>query len=141
MSKGGAREGAGRKAGSVNKRNAEVVAAALASGMTPLEYMLEVLRDEDADAGRRSWAAEKAAPYLHPRPVALEPTLTIDLPDTTTADGVGKAIDAVLAAVASGEIAPSQGQGLVALIEARRKAIETEELGARIAALEQAMAK
>ena len=58
---GGARQGAGRRVGSVSRRNAEVVAASLAAGITPVEYMLKILRDEEADAKDRAWAAEKAA--------------------------------------------------------------------------------
>ena len=47
---GGAREGAGRKPGSPNRKTAEVLAAALEEGVTPVEYMLAIMRDETADA-------------------------------------------------------------------------------------------
>jgi hypothetical protein len=43
-----------------------------ASGLTPLEYMLSVLRDETMDTERRDWAAEKAAPYVHARLASIE---------------------------------------------------------------------
>ena len=42
---GGARQGAGRKRGSVAKRTSEIVAATIAEGISPLEYMLKVLRE------------------------------------------------------------------------------------------------
>lgn len=47
MARGGARPGSGRKPGSRNKRTDEQAAAVAASGLTPLEFMLSVMRDED----------------------------------------------------------------------------------------------
>lgn len=72
MARGGKREGAGRKVGSVNKANAARAALIAASGLTPLDYMLSVLRDEEADKKRRDWAAKEAAPYCHNRMSAVE---------------------------------------------------------------------
>lgn len=72
MAKGGKREGAGRKPGVPNKRTAETAAAAEASGLTPLDYMLEVLRDEAQPKEDRMWAAEKAAPYVHAKLASVE---------------------------------------------------------------------
>ena len=46
------------------------------------------------------------------------------------------AFDAVLQAVAGGELTPEEGASITTVLEARRKAIETVELEARIAALE-----
>lgn len=40
--------------------------------LSPLDYMLQVLRDPDASPAERKWAAEKAAPYLHPRLQTVE---------------------------------------------------------------------
>lgn len=64
---GGVRPGAGRPKGARNKATAKREQAIAASGLTPLEYMLRVLRDEEMPSDRRDWAAEKAAPYVHPR--------------------------------------------------------------------------
>ncbi|MEQ9491732.1 MAG: DUF5681 domain-containing protein [Alphaproteobacteria bacterium] len=63
-------------------------------------------------------------------------TIEIDLPDTSTSDGVSKAQAAVLAAAAAGEISPDEAKILADVIESRRKAIETLEHEARIRALE-----
>src|SRR5262249_7837735 len=38
-----------------------------ASGLTPLEYMVAVLRDPNLEPHVRLEAATKAAPYVHPR--------------------------------------------------------------------------
>jgi hypothetical protein len=64
---GGKREGSGRKPGSANQKTREIANAAVAQGLTPLEYMLAVLRDESADPERRDRMAAAAAPYIHPR--------------------------------------------------------------------------
>lgn len=133
---GGARNGAGRPAGSVNRRSAEVIADALAEGITPLEYMLKIMRDEEADTKRRDWAAEKCAMFLHPRPAPMERTVSVELPDTSDAEGIDRALDAVIAAMGRGEISPQEGQGFISAIETRRKAIETGDLMRRIEALE-----
>lgn len=82
MARGGAREGAGRRRGGHNAKSAEIAQKAAAEGITPLEYMLDVLRKEppaDADAlvkiahqAMRFEAAKAAAPYVHPRLSALQ---------------------------------------------------------------------
>jgi hypothetical protein len=36
------------------------------TGITPLEFMLDTLRNSQ-DAADRKWAAQNAAPYVHPR--------------------------------------------------------------------------
>lgn len=83
MPKGGARPGAGRKAGSPNKANAEREAEVKASGVTPLDYMLTMLRDEAETPANRMWAAEKAAPYVHPKLAAVEHSGALDLTTQT----------------------------------------------------------
>lgn len=72
MARGGKREGAGRPAGAVTRKTREAAEAALAEGLTPLEYMLSILRDESQDPERRMWAAEKAAPYVHAKLASVE---------------------------------------------------------------------
>src|SRR5580700_8279827 len=54
----------------------------------------------------------------------------------TTAAEVAAAMDAVLQDVARGRLTPSDGQMIAALLELRRKVIETEEHEARLRALE-----
>ena len=134
---GGAREGAGRKPGSPNRRNAEVIAEALEAGVTPLEYMLNIMRNDEADVKRRDWAAEKASAYLHPRPAPLERTVEIDLPDTSTVEGIDQALDQIIKAMGQGELSPAEGQSFISVIEALRKAIETGEMMDRLQKLEE----
>lgn len=69
---GGARPGAGGKKGNKIKRTQELVAQAAAEGITPLQYMLKILRDENEDPSRRDSMAHAAAPYLHPKLSSVE---------------------------------------------------------------------
>lgn len=79
--KGGARPGAGRKKGGVNKKSKEIAEQAIKEGITPLEVMLKTMRyywsmAEKANEDKRyteqlthmkeaSSHAKDAAPYLH----------------------------------------------------------------------------
>ena len=72
----------GRKPGTPNKKNAAVIEAVQRSGITPLEYMLDVMRkpipDDMSSESRaamvsmRFEAAKAAAPYVHPRLSAID---------------------------------------------------------------------
>lgn len=63
-SKGGARPGAGRKPGVANRRTAEQAAKASEGGVTPLDYLLSVMRSA-TEPRERLAAAVAAAPYVH----------------------------------------------------------------------------
>lgn len=95
--RGGARKGAGRKPGSATKKTRQVADKAAAEGLTPLEFMLNVMRadatheDPRVQVAREAMkfeAAKAAAPYIHPRLQAIEHSGSIDW--------VGKATDAEL---------------------------------------------
>lgn len=67
-SRGGARPGerrGGRKKGTRNKKTAALVEAIEASGETPLDYMLRVMRDPRTEHERRDRMAANVAPYVH----------------------------------------------------------------------------
>jgi hypothetical protein len=66
-SHGGRRTGAGRPRGKRNKKTAEQMKAVEASGMTPLDYLLSVIRDDAHTINERMDAAKAAAPYVHPK--------------------------------------------------------------------------
>ena len=57
----------GRKEGTPNKATAAREAEIKASGATPLDFMLGVMRDDSKTVEMRLEAAAKAAPYVHPR--------------------------------------------------------------------------
>lgn len=79
MARGGARPGAGRKQGSATKKTREIADKALADGITPLEYMLGLLRDERLSGDIRFEAAKAAAPFVHPRLSSVEARVDADV--------------------------------------------------------------
>ncbi len=70
--RGGIRIGAGRPAGARNRKTVETQAAIEQSGLTPLEFMIGVMRDKKNDARTRLEAAHHAAPYVHPKLTATD---------------------------------------------------------------------
>jgi hypothetical protein len=62
----------GRTKGTPNKRRGEMESAQRDSGLSPLDYMLQLMRDETADPRRRDYAASQAAPYCHPKLANVE---------------------------------------------------------------------
>lgn len=72
MALGGKRPGAGRPKGSPNKSSAQREADVAASGLTPLDYMLSVMRNDAAPHAVRLDAGKAAAPYVHPRLNSIE---------------------------------------------------------------------
>jgi hypothetical protein len=69
---GGKRQGAGRKPGSKSRKTSEIALKAAGEGMTPLEYMLDRMRDPNEETSLRADMAKSAAPYIHPRLAAVE---------------------------------------------------------------------
>lgn len=61
----------GRQKGVPNKASAAKAKAIADSGMTPLDYLLDVMRNGE-DPIQRLDAAKAAAPYVHPKLAALE---------------------------------------------------------------------
>lgn len=89
--RGGARKGAGRKKGSAGAatiRTREIANQAALEGVTPLEFMLQIMRSpsDHKDArvqmsreAMRFEAAKAAAPFIHPRLQAIEHSGTLKL--------------------------------------------------------------
>lgn len=69
MPRGGYRPGAGRKKGSLGAAGrAKHLVATRPVGVTPLEFMLTVMRDEAQPKEIRDHMAIAAAPYCHSKP-------------------------------------------------------------------------
>lgn len=87
MARGGPRPGSGRKPGGANKKTRAIADQAAAGGLTPLEFLLQVMRSEPSeDAGpteklavfnARFEAAKAAAPYVHPRLSSINAQQTV----------------------------------------------------------------
>lgn len=77
--RGGTRPGAGRKPNSPNKASIERQLEVAATGETPLDFMLRVMRDEGKEFAQRLDMAKAAAPYVHPRLSSVEQKLDANL--------------------------------------------------------------
>lgn len=93
MARGGARPGAGRPKGvktlKENRKSipADIRSAARAAKVSPLDYMLAVMNDEEADPARRDRMAQAAAPFVHPKAEPVKPSAKEQVEETArTAD-------------------------------------------------------
>lgn len=84
----------------------------------------------EGDGAALRLCLERIAPPRRDAPVAF------DLPRMETARDAAKAAGAVLEAVASGDLTPTEGAHIMALVETYRRTLETTEIDARVAALE-----
>jgi hypothetical protein len=78
--RGGRRAGAGRPPGSRNQRSADIAQQAAEAGITPIEVMLNAMRELWATGkqGAKLEAAriaKDAAPYIHPRLASIDQTI------------------------------------------------------------------
>ncbi len=74
--KGGKRPGAGRRLGSQNIVSQELREQILREGPSPLEYLVEVMRDVTQDTSIRMDAAKAVAPFIHPKLQSVEHSTT-----------------------------------------------------------------
>ena len=66
------RKTGGRQKGTPNRATTARQVEIAASGLTPLEYLLGIMRDEELPIELRFEAAKAAAPYVHPKLAAIE---------------------------------------------------------------------
>jgi hypothetical protein len=71
MARGGVREGAGRPKGGTSKISEAARKEALADGISPLAYLLGIMRDQELPRDVRMDAAKAAAPYSHAKLAAV----------------------------------------------------------------------
>lgn len=71
-------------------------------------------------------------------PPPKDAPVTFPLPRMERSADAAGAVAAVVAAVACGDLTPTQGERIAGIIEAWRRAVETTELAARVEALEAA---
>ncbi len=70
-------------------------------------------------------------------PVRKGAPIVFNMPAIDTVDDIGKALGAVVAAVAAGDLTPDEGAVIAGLLETKRKTIETVEIEKRLTALEE----
>lgn len=62
----------GRQKGTPNKATAKREAKIAKSGKTPLEFLIDCMRDKEAPKAERIDCAKAAAPYVHPKLASVE---------------------------------------------------------------------
>jgi hypothetical protein len=153
MASGGKRRGAGRKPGSASKKTRAIADRAAEKGITPLEVMnqlmleqwevyqglkaqvfsLELAQARSGAAMAAVEAAKAAAPFMHPRLKAGDPTVKLPgLEGSLTEQGM-----VVMVAIAAGRIAPDTGATLLQAIATLARITESDELEKRVKALEE----
>lgn len=134
MARGGKRLGAGRKCGAVTKRSSATASNLAQSGVLPLEILVTAMRETwtVGEMDKACALARDAAPYFHAKPKDT-PVKLQGLTGTLSDKG-----EAVLTAMANGEISPSQAAELLGALASQARLIEATELEQRITALEQA---
>jgi len=118
----------GRPKGSRNRVTLVALAAMEEGADAIAKRVVEMAKGGDISAARL--VIERLVPVAKERPIFLS------LPDTGSAEGIARAQAAILQAVAAGDILPGEAATLAGIVEARRKALETQELEQRISALE-----
>lgn len=119
---------AGKQPGTLNRKTMLALALLDRDLETITKVVVDAAKGGDMQAAR--FIVERMVPPMRERPI------TVDLPPIRTTAGASVAQQVILDAVARGDLLPGEGTTLAGMVEQRRKAIETEELEQRIAALE-----
>ena len=102
---GGPRPNSGRKPGSPNKKTQELQSRIASEGITPLEFLLNTMRNVDGkvDFNTRLDAAKAAAPYIHAKLSNVDMTAKIEKDVTALSDAELLSIAAASSANSSEE--------------------------------------
>jgi hypothetical protein len=98
------------------------------AGLTPLEYMLAVLRDTQETKERRAWAATTAAPFIHPRLHAIDAKIETALVVMTEDERRQRARRAILEAFAERPVKLIEGE-VIEVDAAEMLGTEAERVG------------
>lgn len=122
----------GRPQGSRNKATLAMESLMEADAEAITRKCIEKAKEGDMAAIRL--CMDRLYPPRKDSPVSFE------LPPMETAADAVQVMGAVLMALASGEVTPSEAQAVAGIVETFRRTIETSEMEARIAELERAKA-
>ena len=114
----------GRPKGSRNKATLLAIAAMEGELSDVVRVVIDAAKGGDMAAARL--VVDKLIPATRELP------LSIQLPPVTSAEDCAKAQAKVLAAVAAGNLLPSEGEALASLIEQQRRSLETSDLHKRM---------
>ena len=120
---------AGRRPGARNRTCALALRLMDADAEPVILALIKAAKNGDVAAIKL--VLERVAPLPRNRPVQFS------MPPIETSADLGPALAAILRAASDGEMSPDEATAFASLVESRRRQIETIELEARIAALEQ----
>ena len=112
------------------RHKATMAAMALLDGEAETLSRKAVTLALDGDTTALRLCLERVAPPRKDAPV------TFNLPPINSAADAAKAAGAILNAVADGNLTPTEGAHIMALVETYRRTLETSELEVRVVALE-----
>ena len=125
----GNKHGRGRPTGSRNQATLVLEKMLADDGADVVKAVLSAAKHGDMQAARM--VLDRIVPPRKGRPLELQ------LPEIATAGDVVTALGAVIKDMASGAITPEEAATIAGVLDAKRAAIETGELEARIERLEQ----
>lgn len=131
-SRGGVKSGEARRRKRELRQRLEALLEIRREGMDGLDALALALYEKALSGDTR--AIEIAIDLLEQRP---KQTVNFRLPPLQTAQDIAKATAAILAAACSGKITPDEAVKLANVCMTHLKAIETGELEARVAAIEE----
>ena len=135
----------GRQKGTPNKATAEVRALALEYGPDAFKKLAELAGVAKGEDGGSLPGASSEAARVSAIGMLLDRgfgkalpgrAIEIELPDTSSPEGIPKAISAVLRSAAAGDLTPSEASDFCGLIDSLRQAYDSESMEKRLAALE-----
>lgn len=118
----------GRPAGSRHKTTMAVLSLLDGQGEALAQKAVDMALEGDSTALRL--CIERIAPTRKDAPISFS------LPSLQTAQDAAEGAASILEAVSAGDLTPSEGAQVMALIETYRRTLEVTELEARIAKLE-----
>jgi hypothetical protein len=121
-----------------NKATAEVRLLAREHGPAAIKELARLAMEAQSEQARIS-ACNALLDRAYGRSQIGQP-IEIDLPDTSTVQGVSSALAAIISATACGKLTPAEAQALCSVVEAQRKAIEMADHEERLKRLEKAAA-
>lgn len=124
---------AGRPKGSKNRATLLAMAAMEGELDAIVKGIIVAAKKGDMTAARL--VIDKLIPAAKDRPIS------ISLPAIVDAAGCSAAQAKIMAAVASGDLLPSEGEALAGLVEHQQRALTTTEFAARLEAIEQQLSK
>jgi len=120
---------AGRPKGSKNRATLLALAAMEGELDAIVKSIIAAAKGGDMTAARL--VVDKLIPAAKERPIGIK------LPSMTEISGCREAQAAVIQAVSEGELLPAEGGQLSSMIEYQRKGLETEDILARLTAIEE----